>query len=77
MKIGIFDSGVGGLTVYGTLKKKFPFCDFVYFADTAHLPYGNKSKKAVISYSRRIIGFLAGKCRKTRVVFYNAYKIVV
>ncbi|MFH1957721.1 MAG: glutamate racemase [bacterium] len=61
MKIGIFDSGVGGLTVYGTLKKRFPFCDFIYFADTAHLPYGNKSKKAVISYSRRVIGFLAGK----------------
>jgi len=61
MKIGIFDSGVGGLTVYGTLKKKFPSCDFIYFADTAHLPYGGKSKKAVISYSRRVIGFLAGK----------------
>ncbi len=61
MKIGIFDSGVGGLTVYSTLEKSFPFCDFTYFADTAHLPYGNKSKKAVISYSRRIIEFLISR----------------
>lgn len=61
MKIGIFDSGVGGLTVYSALEKSFPFCDFTYFADTAHLPYGNKSKKAVISYSRRIIEFLTSR----------------
>ena len=61
MKVGIFDSGVGGLTVYKTLKKRYLFCDFIYFADTAHLPYGDKSKKTIISYSSRIVDFLLKK----------------
>jgi len=58
MKIGIFDSGIGGLTVYGALKKKYPFCDFIYFADTAHVPYGDKSEKTIISYTGKIVSFL-------------------
>ncbi len=61
MKVGIFDSGVGGLTVYSVLAKSFPFCDFAYFADTAHLPYGDKSEKAIIRYSREVAGFLIEK----------------
>ena len=58
MKIGIFDSGVGGLTVYKVIKRRFPACDFVYFADTAHLPYGDKSEKTIVRFSRNIAGFL-------------------
>ena len=61
MRIGIFDSGVGGLTVYRVLKKRYPSCDFIYFADTAHLPYGDKSKNTIISYSARIADFLIEK----------------
>lgn len=42
-KIGVFDSGVGGLLVLLKLKEAFPNCEYIYFADTANLPYGNKS----------------------------------
>ena len=41
--IGIFDSGLGGLTVLNELKQVLPNESFIYFGDTAHLPYGNKS----------------------------------
>ncbi|MEA2081226.1 MAG: glutamate racemase [Elusimicrobiota bacterium] len=60
-KIGIFDSGIGGLTVYKTLKKKYPFCDFIYYADTAHVPYGDKSEKTIIAYTKKIVSFLLKK----------------
>jgi glutamate racemase len=43
--IGIFDSGIGGLTVAHAVKKALPHEDIVYFGDTAHLPYGDKSSK--------------------------------
>jgi len=56
--LGIFDSGVGGLTVAHAIKQILPGEDLVYFGDTAHLPYGDKSEGAIISYSRRITEFL-------------------
>ena len=46
--IGIFDSGVGGLTVFKEIRKAFPHQDIVYFGDTARVPYGSKSKDTVI-----------------------------
>lgn len=61
MKIGVFDSGIGGLTVYTTLKKRYPSCDFIYYADTAHVPYGGKSRKTIISYAEHIVSFLLRK----------------
>ncbi|MBU3954963.1 glutamate racemase [bacterium] len=60
-KIGVFDSGIGGLTVYKELRKKYPFCDFIYFADTAHVPYGDKSEKTIIAYTKKIVSFLLRK----------------
>ena len=45
--IGIFDSGVGGLTVLQELTKLLPNEQFIYFGDTAHVPYGNKSKTTI------------------------------
>lgn len=50
--IGIFDSGVGGLTVLAEIKKKLPNESIVYLGDTAHFPYGDKSKEDIITYSR-------------------------
>ncbi len=52
MRIGVFDSGVGGLTVLSELCKRFPGASFVYFGDTAHVPYGTKSPKQIIELSR-------------------------
>ncbi len=56
--IGVFDSGVGGLTVVRELKKELPGENVVYFGDLARLPYGSKSKENIITYSRQIIRFL-------------------
>jgi hypothetical protein len=56
--IGIFDSGVGGLTVVKGLLQTMPGENLIYFGDTAHLPYGNKSTEELFSYARNIIKFL-------------------
>jgi len=56
--IGIFDSGVGGLTVVNSLLRRLPGESFIYFGDTAHIPYGNKSKQQLMSYAEAIINFL-------------------
>ncbi len=49
--IGIFDSGVGGLTVFKAIRERLPAEDIIYFGDTARVPYGPKSKETVIKYS--------------------------
>ncbi len=51
MAIGIFDSGVGGLTVFKEIAKEYPKTDIYYLGDTARVPYGNKSKDTIIRYS--------------------------
>ena len=56
--IGVFDSGVGGLTVMREIMRQMPDERIVYFGDTARVPYGNKSKETVIRYSQQIIRFL-------------------
>lgn len=56
--IGIFDSGVGGLTVAQAVKQIMPGESLIYFGDTAHLPYGDKSEESIRYYSRRITEFL-------------------
>ena len=58
--IGVFDSGVGGLGVLQALRSRMPHRDFVYLADTAHLPYGSKPPEMVASYCDEIAGFLCG-----------------
>lgn len=57
-KIGLFDSGLGGLTVLKALEHVMPEVPKIYFGDTLHLPYGDKSNDAIISYSMRIVEFL-------------------
>ena len=52
--IGVFDSGLGGLTVLKSLEKILPNESFIYFGDTAHVPYGNKSAEMVTLYSKHI-----------------------
>ena len=59
--IGIFDSGVGGLTVAHALKTVLPNEQLIYFGDTAHLPYGDKSRETIIRYSTQIARFLIKK----------------
>ncbi len=56
--IGVFDSGVGGLTVVREIMRQIPNERIVYFGDTARVPYGSKSKETITRYSRQIIRFL-------------------
>jgi len=56
--IGVFDSGVGGLTVVSEIQRRFPWRDVIYLGDTARVPYGNKSRETVIRYSLEIARFL-------------------
>jgi len=58
MKIGMFDSGIGGLTVLNSLINKYPNHEYIYFGDTLHMPYGEKSKEEIIEYANNIIKFL-------------------
>ena len=56
--IGIFDSGVGGLSVFREIKKLLPEEKYIYFSDNAHCPYGEKSKEYIIDRARIITDFL-------------------
>jgi glutamate racemase len=69
--IGIFDSGVGGLTVAREIARSLPNENLVYFGDTARVPYGSKSKDNIIRYSRQIIRFLEMKNVKAIVIACN------
>ena len=69
--IGIFDSGFGGLTVTKQILDLLSNEDVVYFGDTAHLPYGTKSKKAITNFSRNIIKFLIKHNVKMIVIACN------
>ncbi|MCX5787003.1 MAG: glutamate racemase [Elusimicrobia bacterium] len=69
--IGIFDSGVGGLTVLRAIGRRLPGESLVYFGDTAHLPYGNKSPEAVTRFSVEVARFLKGRDIKVLVVACN------
>lgn len=64
--IGVFDSGVGGLTVVREIMRQIPQERIVYFGDTARVPYGTKSRDTVIRYSRQIVRFL--KTREVKVI---------
>lgn len=80
--IGIFDSGIGGLTVANAIVQSLPGEEIIYFGDTAHLPYGDKSADAIRYYSLRISKFLLEQQCKMIVVACNsassaAYHVLV
>ena len=56
--IGVFDSGVGGLTVAREIMRQLPGEDLVYFGDTARIPYGSRSRETVLRYAREDVAFL-------------------
>lgn len=71
MPIGIFDSGIGGLTVANAIRKILPNEQLIYFGDTAHMPYGDKSPEAIKFYSLKIAKFLLDKQCKIIVIACN------
>ena len=70
--IGVFDSGVGGLTVAKEIKRLLPNESLIYFGDTKHLPYGEKSKEAIAGYATEITEFLIDKGCKAIVIACNS-----
>ena len=69
--VGFFDSGVGGLTVYSKFRNKLPNENCLYFGDTKHLPYGNKTKEELISYARFILDFFQEQNVKAVIIACN------
>ena len=69
--IGVFDSGIGGLTVVHELMRQLPDESIIYYGDTARVPYGNKSPETVRRYSSEIARFLEGEGVKALVVACN------
>lgn len=69
--VGVFDSGVGGLTVAREIMRQIPDERIVYFGDTARVPYGSKSKETITRYSRQIVRFLEKQQVKAIVVACN------
>src|SRR5258707_14921349 len=74
--IGVFDSGIGGLTVLKELTALLPAEDFIYLGDTARLPYGTKSNEVIVRYSRENTEFLLAKGIKLLVVACNTSSAV-
>lgn len=70
--IGIYDSGIGGLTVAQAITQLLPNEDIIYFGDTAHLPYGDKSEAAIQAYSIKIADVLLKKKCKAIVIACNS-----
>ncbi|MCI8743755.1 MAG: glutamate racemase [Lachnospiraceae bacterium] len=69
--VGVFDSGVGGLTVAREIMRQIPEERLIYFGDTARLPYGSKSKDTIVRYSRQVVRFLRTKDVKAIVIACN------
>lgn len=74
--IGIFDSGIGGLTVFRAIRRLLPRESLVYVGDTARVPYGNKTAETVTEYSLQIAHWLMGKQIKALVVACNTSSAV-
>ena len=74
--IGIFDSGLGGLTVLKALSKKFPNESFCYLGDIARLPYGNKSPETIRKYGTQILQFLKNQNVKALIIACNSASTV-
>lgn len=64
MAVGVFDSGIGGMTVVREIRKRFPGEKIIYFGDTKRVPYGNKSKEELIRLSEQVVAFLIAQGAK-------------
>ena len=74
--IGVFDSGIGGLTVVRALMERLPFENIVYFGDTARVPYGVKSVETIAHYTTQIAQFLLEKNVKLLIIACNTMAAV-
>ena len=75
--IAFFDSGVGGLTVLNKVKLLLPNENFIYYGDTLHVPYGEKTKEQLLEYSLKILDFFESKNCKAVVMACNTTSSVI
>ena len=75
--IAFFDSGIGGLTVLNKVKKILPDENYLYYGDTAHVPYGEKTKEQLLDYSADILKFFEQKHCKAVVMACNTTSSVI
>ena len=71
MKIGIFDSGIGGLSVLPALRRALPHADLLYYADEKNVPYGEKTPAEILSFSMRAVDFLVSMGASAIIVACN------
>ncbi len=71
LPIGIFDSGVGGLTVFSAIAQTLPYENLLYLGDTARVPYGSRSPETILKYAQRIAGHLTSRGVKALVIACN------
>lgn len=76
MKVGIFDSGIGGLSVLHKALKEMPNTEFIYYGDTARAPYGEKSPEELIVYIEEIVNFLIDKGVDAIVIACNTATVI-
>ena len=78
MKIGIFDSGLGGLIVTQAIHKLMPEYDYVYLGDTKRVPYGDKSQDTIYEYTREAMDYLFGEenCAIVIITFVHLIKSI-
>ena len=74
--IGVFDSGIGGLTVVRALMERLPFEDIIYFGDTARVPYGVKSVDTIRSFTTQIADYLLERDVKLLIIACNTMAAV-
>ena len=76
-KIGVFDSGVGGLTVLKEMAEQMPHESVIYFGDTARVPYGNRSKSEILRFVREIIAWMIDSDVKMIIMACNTSSALV
>ncbi|HOW56950.1 MAG TPA: aspartate/glutamate racemase family protein, partial [Smithellaceae bacterium] len=74
--IGVFDSGIGGMTVVRALMERLPLENIIYFGDTARVPYGIKSVETINQYAAQITSFLVKRNVKLLIVACNTMAAV-
>ena len=71
MKIGVFDSGFGGLTIFKSIRSALPQYDYLYLGDNARTPYGSRSFEAILRFSRECLDLLFDRGCKLVIIACN------
>lgn len=71
MRIGVFDSGLGGLIITKSLMERLPQYDYIYLGDTARVPYGNRSQEMIYEFTRQAVEYLFRQDCQLMIIAFN------